>query len=400
MQAQAVLHKRIEETCGPMHAARRTALEATVGAAVRGQQLTVTALGRAMESETFEKHNIKRADRLLSNNHLQGYREELYGLLAQRLVGTQKHPVILVDGSDLDEWRRHQLLRASLVVADRALTVHEEVHGRKTAVKPRTHGQFLKRLEALLPVDCQPVLVTDAGFKTPWFQAVEKLGWYWLARVRERRYCQRADDDPWLSVKSLHAQATATPRALGEVRLARGQAHSCQMVHYKGKAKGRHHINRYGERSRGQRSQKAARAAREPWVLATNLSATPHLARKVVRLYGKRMQIEASFRDMKSARFGLALEYHRSRDPQRLAILLLIAALALMVLWLIGTAARGRGLTRHYQANTVRHREVLSVIFLGIRIVERARECFTASELRLAWETIASLNTEAWGDEH
>ncbi|MGH8509999.1 MAG: hypothetical protein ACREU8_01005 [Gammaproteobacteria bacterium] len=36
--------------------------------------------------------------------------------------------------------------------------------------------------------------------------------------------------------------------------------------------------------------------------------------------------------------------------------------------------AKARGSTRHYQANTVRHRDVLSVIFLGIRIVERAQD--------------------------
>ncbi|MFH0342714.1 MAG: hypothetical protein ACHBNF_11415 [Chromatiales bacterium] len=88
------------------------------------------------------------------------------------------------------------------------------------------------------------------------------------------------------------------------------------------------------------------------------------------------MQIEESFRDMKSARFGRTLEFHRSRDPQRLAILLLILAPALLVLWLIGRIAEERGLMRHYQANTVRHRKVLSVIFLGIRIIERAQDHF------------------------
>ncbi|MFH0342311.1 MAG: hypothetical protein ACHBNF_09305 [Chromatiales bacterium] len=38
------------------------------------------------------------------------------------------------------------------------------------------------------------------------------------------------------------------------------------------------------------------------------------------------------------------LEFHRSRDPQRLAILFLILALALLVLWLIGSIAKEHGL--------------------------------------------------------
>jgi len=72
--------------------------------------------------------------------------------------------------------------------------------------------------------------------------------------------------------------------------------------------------------------------------------------------------------------------------------LLLILAFALLVLWLIGSIAKERGLMRHYQANTVRHREVRSVIFLGIRIIERAQDHFTATELRIAWQSIPLRN--------
>ena len=107
----------------------------------------------------------------------------------------------------------------SLAVEGRALTVYEEVHGRKTAVKPKTHVEFLHRLQAVLPLGCRPILVTDAGFKTPWFQAVEALGWYWVSRVRDRRYVKLGSESDWISVNSLHPQASATPRAMDEVRV-------------------------------------------------------------------------------------------------------------------------------------------------------------------------------------
>jgi len=399
MQAREVLHNLLMQTCGEMHIVRREALETMVWAGIASQRMTVTGLDRAIRSRAREKHNIKRADRLLSNRHLQVEREAIYEVLVRRLVGRQRHPVLLVDWSDLDEWRRNQVLRVSLAVEGRALTVYEEVHGRNTAVKPKTHKRFLQRLRAMLPAGCRPIVVTDAGFKTPWFQAVESLGWYWVSRVRERRYVKLGSESEWLSVKSLYAQATATPRSLGKVQLARSQAHHCQLVIYKGQARGRREINRYGKRSASRRSEKATRAAREPWILAGNLLPSRKLAYKMVKVYRQRMQIEESFRDMKSARFGLALEFHRSRDPQRLAVLLLIVALALQVLWLIGSIAKARGSTRHYQANTVRHREVLSVIFLGIRIVERAQDHFTATELRIAWQSIPLLNARVWNDE-
>jgi hypothetical protein len=183
MQAQLLLHRLLKESCLSMHATRRTALGSMVWAAVQCRTLTVTALGRALESQAREKHTIKRADRLLSNGTLQGELIGIYGHWISRLVGKQQHPVILVDWSTLDEWKRNQVIRASLVTSGRALTLYEEVHARKTAVKRKTHEIFLQRLKRLLPTGCQPVLVTDAGFLTPWFQAVEALGWYWVLGI-------------------------------------------------------------------------------------------------------------------------------------------------------------------------------------------------------------------------
>jgi hypothetical protein len=72
----------------------------------------------------------------------------------------------------------------------------------------------------------------------------------------------------------------------------------------------------------------------------------------VVKLYALRMKIEEAFRDVKSTRFGLSLELHRTYQVERLQILLLIATLALMVAWLMGKATELTGQHRHYQANT------------------------------------------------
>ena len=55
---------------------------------------------------------------------------------------------------------------------------------------------------------------------------------------------------------------------------------------------------------------------KEPWLLATNLplEVTPV---DIVNLYFKRMQIEESFRDMKSHQFGLAGRYVRTHCVNR-----------------------------------------------------------------------------------
>ena len=96
-------------------------------------------------------------------------------------------------------------------------------------------------------------------------------------------------------------------------------------------------------------------------------------AEKVVKLYALRMKIEEAFRDVKSTRFGLSLELHRTYQVERLQTLLLIATLALMVAWLMGKATELTGQHRHYQANTVRNRVVLSTIFVGLKVIDDPR---------------------------
>lgn len=399
MQAKQVSHKVVGEVSEGMHGHRRTALEAAVWSAINGRDLTVTGLGRSMESEAKEKHCIKRADRLLSNGNLHAERRGIYGALCRWLVSAQRHPVILVDGSDLDETKTYQVLRASLVVAGRALTLYEEVHGKETAVKRATERKFLETLKVLLPANSQPVIVADAGFRTPWFKAVESLGWIWVSRIRHRHHVQLRTDGPWEPVKRLYAQASATPRLIGEVSLTESAPHICRLVVYKGKSKGRHRLTRFGKRARCKQSEKNATAAREPWLLATNLPVSRTLAKKLVRIYKTRMQIEEAFRDLKSTRFGLGMEHHRTSHIERLGVLLLIAALALMVLWLIGAAARERGYARYYQANTVRSSHVLSVIFLALRVCQRRRDELSADDIANAFRVISALNIQCWGTE-
>ncbi|KAF7785767.1 hypothetical protein PRUB_a0146 [Pseudoalteromonas rubra] len=73
------------------------------------------------------------------------------------------------------------------------------------------------------------------------------------------------------------------------------------------------------------------------------------------------MQIEESFRDLKSPQYGMGLRHSKSRCPNRLDILLLLSLLATIILWWIGLYAQHSSWQRKFQANTIRDRAVLSI---------------------------------------
>lgn len=391
MQAGQVLDRLLRKICPDMHKLRRTALFVNVMAALHGAVLTVTHLGRAISSDAKEKHCIKRADRLLSNRRLQRERLDVYSALTRQLIGSKQRPVLLVDWSDMDECKRHFLLRASVPVEGRALTMYEEVHTLRTKEKPKTHQRFLQTLQKMLAPDCRPIVVSDAGFRTPWFKEVEALGWDWVGRIRNRHQVQLCGEAAWIPCKRLYDKATSTPRALGQARLTETNPITCRLVLYKGKRKGRVHLNRLGQASRSSHNRKHAQTQREPWLLGTSLPEAFKHAEKVVKLYALRMKIEEAFRDVKSTRFGLSLELHRTYQVERLQNLLLIATLALMVAWLMGKATELTGQHRHYQANTVRNRVVLSTIFVGLKVIDDPRLTLRLADLLAALRCLDQL---------
>lgn len=395
MHAQAIVTKILNARVPAMHARRRQALCAAVASVLRGQCLAVTALGRGLSGETDEKHRIKRADRVLSNPHLQRDCPAIYATVGRWLVGTCARPVIAVDWSDLDGAGRHFLLRASLITQGRALTLYEEVHTLAGKDKRRTHQRFLQHLRALLPDGCRPIIVTDAGFRTPWFRHVLAVGWDYVGRVRNRHLVRQTPDQAWCDAKRLYANASRQPTDLGPFELTRANPLCTRLVAVRKPPRGRHCFTLAGQRARAKRAEQHARREREPWLLVTSLAADAVNAKRVVKLYAGRMQIEEAFRDLKSTRFGLGFENARSTQPQRIAILLLIAMLALLVAWLIGMSVELSNQQRRFQANTERLRRVLSTIYLGRRALHDPRLAFPSHLLIAATAQLARLVEQA-----
>lgn len=83
MRLLKVLHTMVLDTVPSLHKKRAVALAAAVGALMSGVFLTVTALGRRLNSPARTKHNLKRIDRLRSNIHLKGERRPPPGVLGE-----------------------------------------------------------------------------------------------------------------------------------------------------------------------------------------------------------------------------------------------------------------------------------------------------------------------------
>lgn len=81
--------------------------------------------------------------------------------------------------------------------------------------------------------------------------------------------------------------------------------------------------------------KKAGReAAKEPWLIFS--STNEFEARKIMKLYNRRKQIEQNVRDEKNERFGFGLRASHSHSAGRLMVLSLLATLATILMWLLG----------------------------------------------------------------
>ncbi len=371
MHALTILQRRVAPLLAGIHRRRLAVLLEAVAAAVSGPRLTLTEIGRRFGGESHLRHRIKRADRLLGNAHLRRDAKHIYTALARMLLSGVAEPLIVIDWSDLKEDQSLHLLRASLPVGGRSLTLYEEVHPQSNLGNRWVQHRFLGQLKTLLPATAEPIIVADSGFKVPFYREVARLGWRWVGRVRGRDYIKLKYR--WRSCKHLFREATTTPTGLGIGVWVRSNPLRATFVLVRKPKLGRRAKTASGKRSRSRKSQQAARHAREPWLLVASTRLADWPAKRLVRVYQQRMQIELSFRDMKSQHFGEGLECSASRGTGRFTVLVLIASLAAILLWLIGTAAERCALHERLRPGS-RRRRAYSRLFLA-RLLLTLEDC-------------------------
>ena len=256
MHALTMLHNILAESCLEVHAKRLASLMAAVEAVVSGSRLVLSDLGRGLRGPVAVKHNIKRIDRLLGNCTLHAETAGLYEALARQHLAGVTALLIIIDWSDLTPDRRWQLLRASMALEGRSITLYEQVHPESCAAAPRVHKAFLGRLAIILPLGYKPILITDAGFRGPWFKLVNRMDWHWIGRIRNRDTVRPMEEDSWVGCKTLYVKATAAAQSLGQFEYVRSNPIPCRLVLIKRACQGRHKKGRPGKVARSRHSLK------------------------------------------------------------------------------------------------------------------------------------------------
>jgi len=197
--------------------------------------------------------------------------------------------------------------------------------------------RVLERFEQLCPTGREVIVVADRGFgNARWMGSVKRRGWYFVQRVSRVMFVEVEQFIGTLEEMELRRGARAHDWGWGMVGERRA-GHAVRLI------------------------TRFARDAKEPWYLVTNLDCVPA---RIVRLYQRRMWIEAMFRDGKNRQWGFGPHAVRLSEPQRHDRLFTVPALAYMSLCAFGAAAEQRAFDRLLKANTEKTR-VMTILRIG-----------------------------------
>jgi hypothetical protein len=368
MHADQIVLRFVQTHLDGMHASRRSVLAALALATMRGCSLTLSRLARGIHGAGLLKSAVNRVDRFIGHSRINQEAELLGAALTGLLQRMVPLLVVAVDWSAVSPAGRFVELRAAVTWPGmgRALTVCQEVHPIAKLGNPQIEQALLERLSRWIGRGTRVIVISDAGFRRPWYLQVEKYGWSFVGRLRGP-VTFSCDGVAFAPATTWFDRARAKAMRWRDCILTKRFPFVMDVVAYRAPRIGRKPYRVRTHRAGGRAPQEARVCAREPWLLATSTNLRHYRPDEIVALYRQRMQIEECFRDNKSLAFGMGQEIARSRTPSRLRALLMIATLAAFLLWHIGQLAEAEGLHRRYKVTTRNEREI-SILRLGIFI--------------------------------
>ena len=328
----------LEENVKGMRLSRLKTLAAIVPAAAELCGVGVLSLGRAMRTGTVAKHNIKRVDRFLGNDAVEGI--AVARAIVKAFAPARGLVQVLVDWTDVPNGK---LLVFALPCNGRSLPFFVQ-----TAAKNAGEGgliqaenEGLRILRSIMGEDREVIVIADRGFgHQRWIGAVRAQGFHFVQRFS----CVfTVDTEQYIG-------------ALRDLNLRRGKR-----------------IRDWGYGTIGDDEAIEARLvtaydpeAKEPWYLGSDLTDTS--APEVVNYYRRRWWIEPSFRDNKNRDWGLGLAHVYLKDYRRYERLFYIVALAFILLSAHGALAEAEGFDKGLKANT-RKTRVINLLRMGFHLI-------------------------------
>lgn len=338
--------ERVDQIFGDdLHARRVLSLANGVAGTVNAAVLSIHAIGRgyARFTNQLEKHGVKQTDRMLGNAGIQVW--ELFRPWVAFVVAERKELVIALDWTEFDA-DDHATLAGYLITNHGRATPLIWMTVSKATLKNRRNDyeyRLIERLHECVSSEVAITLLADRGFgDQKLYRFLQTLGWDFVIRFRGAIQVEDAAG----TRQTASAWVPPTGRAMmirdACVTRTRAEVPAVVVVH--------------------------AKAMKEAWCLATSLR--DRKASEVVKLYGRRFTIEETFRDQKNFRFGMGLSATHIGSTDRRDRLLLLAAIAQVLLTLLGAAGEACGLDRGMKSNTSTRRQ-LSLLNQGLILYDK-----------------------------
>ncbi len=374
-----------------------------VEALIQAGVVSFASIGRAMSGSAKPASKIRRAFEFCHNPRVnqEAIQESLVRILCGQVqptvVGGLKVIVVAMDWHSYDA-DGVSSLRVSLMTGTRALPLiwYEVSTKNLKGQMSRIEKAALQRLAEWRPEGVKWLILADAGFRSAEVVDAMSATGYFIVRSGSHMRV-RSRKNRWTRVGELPVRNRqlvdfgwvqwnqSKPR---DVRLVASRIYDVKPPR-PGRRKS-NHKTRY-------RYSKPGLCA-----VITNLPDVAFSSRAIIRLYGRRFEIEHSFRDLKNASFGLDMEHVHLRDESTYARLMMIVAIAEAILWLAGSEAESVGLHRDLSPSRPRNgRRVISLVNVGRHCLSKISgtiEELLAKHLPAALNRVPEVIGRTWKD--
>lgn len=344
---------------------QRKTLGEMVYGAMRCRRVSEADIGRAMETGTVPKHNIKRVWRFLRNQRV----EVTEGMRAVACLAAQAAQWRLVVAIDWVDVGRFKMLRAAVPLRGRSVPIAFAAYHPNMLFKSQNALEegFLVLLRSLVPPRAKMIVIADRGF----------------ARAELARHLDRIGVDYVIRVGGkVHVEYAQYRGLLEDLPIYPGEHLDLGVGWYREELPVRRRLVacwQCGEL--------------DALVLATNTTWT---WRRVLKTFQQRMMIEELFRDEKNIRYGWGLRHFAATSAARLERLFLVLILAYLLLLLFGLLCLAKFSSAHWAASSSKKRRQSSA-FVVARYMQTCHFAPLPVLLRLLVRLLRNPKLQNWG---